>query len=329
MMVVWAVVMGRDRRFALAFWLVVGSAAVVYLLTPNLWYDPINGLRRYLSQAAENPWKIPAYFGGRTYIERMPWWSSLAILFATTSLVSWFPILGSLARVRTDRLAQLLWFNVVLLMAMRIGGLVPAHDGERQFLPAVAILGLLAGLQCGRWLVEWWRGLFTNPRWARTAACWAFLWLAFQSFTFWEFRRHGLVYYNGVVRLIGVEALGFEVSYWFETMTNAEWKRMLEPLPPGSKVFLRPDHPGWPELVRWGVIPEHVTLADKPEDADYYLLYAKKAAYWVPSPDGKTMVRTDLATMQASAPAIRELRFQSVRLASLHRRRLAINEFRN
>jgi hypothetical protein len=181
---------------------------------------------------------------------------------------------------------------------------------------------MLAGLQGGRWIQEWWFERTADRRWAFIGAFAAFWCFAIQTVNSAAWRREGLCYYNAAVgSLEGAEKLGFEVSYWFETMTSAEWKRMLEPLPPGSKVFLRPDHPGWPELVRWGVIPAHVTLADKPEDAGYYLLYAKKAAYWIPSADGKTMVPTDLAVMQANAPAIRELRLHGVRLASLHRLR--------
>ena len=321
MMVVWAVARRRDRRIALAFWLIAGSAAVVYSLTPNLWHDPINGLKWYLKQAAENPWKIPAHFGGRTYTEGMPWWSGLAVLFATTPIAVLLLSAASLPRIRTDRLTELLWLNVVLLMSMRVGGLVPSHDGERQFLPAMAMLGILAGLEGGRWIQSALHRTAEHPPRPFMALLVAFVCFAGPATESWIHRRHGLCFFNRAVGgLSGAEKLGFEVSYWVETMTDAEWKRMLEPLPLGSTVFLRPDHPGWPELVRWGVIPEHVTLADKPQDADYFLLYAKKAAYWVPSADGKTMVSTDLAKMQASGPAIRELRLHGVRLASLHRR---------
>ena len=152
MMVVWAVVSRTDRRFTLAFWLIAGSAAVVYVLTPNFWHDPINGLQWYLLQAADNPWKIPAYFGGRTYSEGMPWWSGLAVLFATTPIAVLLLSAFSLPAIRKDRLTELLWLNVALLMSMRVGGLVPSHDVERQFLPAMALLGMLAGLQGGRWV---------------------------------------------------------------------------------------------------------------------------------------------------------------------------------
>jgi hypothetical protein len=316
LMVLWAVSVGKDRRLALAFWLIAGSAAVVVLLTPNLWHDPVGGLQRYMRQASGNPWKIAAYFGGRTYTEGMPWWSGLATLVATTPVVILALAAASLTRVRRDRLTQLLWLNVVLLMAMRTAGAVPAHDGERQFLPVLAMLGMLAGIQTGR-LVE------SLARFHRAWAATAGLLIAAEPVVEgWIYREHGLMYYNRAVGgLAGAEKLGFEVSYWLEAMTEEEWKRLLDPLPRESKVFLRPDHPGWPELMRWGVIPRHVSLADAPEQADHYLLYAKKAAYWVPAPDGKAMQPTDLAVMQAAAPAPRETRIQGVRAASLHPRR--------
>jgi hypothetical protein len=315
MILVWVVWQSPGRRIKVAFWMAVGSAAVVYLLTPNLWHDPVGGLKRYLEQASSNPWKIAAYFGGRAYTEGMPWWSGIATLFATTPVFITLLAGCSIPRIRSDRLVSLLWLNVLLLMSMRTGGMVPAHDGERQFLPAMAMLGMLAGLQAGRFAILWSRG--------RTAAS-PFLLAIMFALPFaetWVYRRHGLMYYNQLVGGIRVaEKFGFEVSYWFEGMTNEEWKRMLDPLPSGSKVFLRPDHPGVPELVRWGVIPEHVAIVGAPEQAGYFLLYAKKAAYSVPDADGKRMLRTDLADLQARGPAIREVRWNGVRIASLHQR---------
>src|SRR5206468_2608911 len=131
------------------------------------------------------------------------------------------------------------------------------------------------GLQAGRWA----RALaFLDERWRGPVLAIAILLAsaAEPAAESWVYRGHGLCYYNRAVGgFAGAEALGFEVSYWFEAMTDEEWRRFLDPLPAGSKVFLRPDHPGWPDLVRWGVIPDHVTLADAPEQADYYLLYAK------------------------------------------------------
>jgi len=318
MMVAWSAWHAKDRRRRLIFWLVVGAAAVVYVLTPNLWNEPVSGLRRYLTQAAANPWKIAAYFGGQATTEGMSRWSGALTLLATTPGTVWLLAAAALPYARLDRLAQLLWLNLGLLLAMRIGGLVPAHDGERQFLPVLAMMGLLAGLQGGR-LVR--RIARSRPILAALASAVFLLEPAGES---WVYRGHGLSYYSRAVGGLhgAAETFGFEVSYWFEAMTDAEWRRFLEPLPPGSRVFLRPDHPGWPELVQWGVIPEHVSPASAPEQADYYLLYAKKAAYWVPSGDGKSMVRTDLADMQHSAPALYELRFQGVRLASLHQRRV-------
>ena len=315
MMLVWAVWRSPGRRIKLTFWLTVGSAAIVYLLTPNLWHEPIAGLKRYLEQAGSNPWKIAAYFGGRTYAQGMPWYSGVATLFATTPIAVMVLAFCSLSRIRTDKLVAVLWLNVLLLMAMRTGGLVPAHDGERQFLPAMAMMGVLAGLQGARYALAW-----SNSR-KTIATIIGAVFMAMPAYDSWLHRGHALCYFNRAVgRLKGAEALGFEVSYWFEAMTNEEWKRMLEPLPERSKVFLRPDHPGIPELLKWGVIPKHVTIVGAPEEAGYFLLYAKRAAYWTPSPDGKLMVRTDLADMQAKGQAIREVRFGGVRLASLHRR---------
>jgi hypothetical protein len=179
----------------------------------------------------------------------------------------------------------------------------------------MAMIGMLAGVETARFIwLAWLTQRWLVPFWL-AAVVWE------PVLELWFYRHHGLSYFvaRPLGGLRGAEGRGFEVSYWFEAMTNEEWKRMLEPLPEGSKVFLRPDHPGVPELVKWGVIPKHVTIVGAPEEAEYFLLYSKKAAYWTPSQDGKTMLRTNLADMQAKSQAIREVSFFGVRLASLHR----------
>jgi hypothetical protein len=117
--------------------------------------------------------------------------------------------------------------------------------------------------------------------------------------------------------LPGAAKAGFEVSYWFEAMTDNDWRRMLDALPPGSRVFLRPDHPGLPDLKAWGVWPKHVEDAPTPESATHYLLYGRKASYWLPDPNTGRLAPTDLAVHEARGAALSEVRFLNVRLAAI------------
>jgi hypothetical protein len=302
---------------------IVLAPLLLYVMTPPLWHAPVQTFAEHLRTVAGNPWKIMTFYGGACHLGMLPW-SSGPVTFLVTLPITWLilSVLGALA-FRRDSLAALLVANFLVLMGARILGLIPTHDGERQFIPCYYFAAGLVGIGCDelcRWLtvkVRFERRNWTQQQVLRAVGTVCLLGLFTEpALESWHFRRHGLMYYNQLVGgLPGASELGFEVSYWFEAVPDATWREFLRDLPTGSKLFLRPDHPGLEVLKQRGVW-RHDLQSTGPEEADYYLLYAKRAAYCI-TDDGGVPIVTGLLATQMEAPAVKELRFDDVRILAL------------
>ena len=287
---------------------------MIVALTPPLWHDPIGGLQRYLTLVLDNPWTIGTYYLGEGYSGRLPPLSGPIILMVTTPISLLLLAVWALLRgIRDARIWAALLPTLGLVAAWMIG-LLPTHDGERHLTPAVYGLALLAGQGFGLMTASW-----TNPSsvmsWRRGIGITLLgaILLAEPVHETWTYRDHGLLYYNRLVGgLAGAKEWGFETNYWLETVTDNQWHALLDDLPPGATVFLRPDHPGMADLKRWGVWREDIN-AGGPE-ADYYILSAKRAAYLIPDPKTGKLVETDLGVIAETGPMDKEFRFQGVRL---------------
>lgn len=293
---------------------------MIIALTPNLWHDPIGGLAQYLSTASSNPWQIATYYLGEGYAGRLPA-SSALVLLATMMPVSLLCL--SLLGMGGFFFSSHLWAvagPTLLLLLARMAGFVPTHDGERQFLPVFYGVAVLSGFGFERlvgWCLDTW--LPVGKVRSTLSAGLGVLLLVEPMTDLWAYRGHGLVYYNRAIGgLRGASERGLEISYWFETMSRENWKDLLGELPLGANVFLRPDHPGLEELKRWGVWREDLRSVG-PEEADYYLLYAKRAAYFVPDKETGRLVPTDLGWIAEYGPMEKEIRFEGVRLVGLKR----------
>lgn len=311
----------RPRRWPVGLVAILAAPVVfVIALTPTLWDHPIDGLVRYLKLAADNPWKIAAFHLGRGYEGRMPWSSGPLILAVTTPLS--FLILAAMALALDfkNRVVCLIGLNLAALLALRMLGFMPTHDGERQFLPAHYFVAILAGIEASR-LAALAREFHPTGR----ALAHGVLGLLVAAALFaeaaldaWTYRDHGLSYYNRAVGgLPGARDLGYEVTYWMEPMTDDDWRRMMGHLPRGARVFLLPHHPGLDYLKEKGLWREDVKSVG-PGEADYYLLAAKQAAFLLKSPrSGMLELADDLAGRQRYGRAIDEVRFLGVRLVAL------------
>ena len=134
-----------------------------------------------------------------------------------------------------------------------------------------------------------------------------------------RFRRYGLSYYNAAIGgLPGARAAGMELTYWFEPATEKVLRDWLGDLPPGSRVFLRPEFPGVERWRRLGWWPADVRAVG-PGEADFMLLAAKRAAYLTDMRDGEAGESTDLfRRMQHDRPyRQREMVHDGVRLLVL------------
>ena len=304
-LVVWAALFRPPGILRAAVCGVLLAPIVLVALTPNLWHDPVGGLLECARAARANPWRIPLHYAGATSTAP-PATAGVAIFWQTTPL-AWLALAAAGMWQWRDRTAALFALNLAMLLGARTAGLVPFHDGERQFLPAFGFVAALAGSGAGRLARRFPRGAWL-----------AFAFLAAEPLAeSWRHRQHGLQYWNlAAGGLPGAAAAGHDLAYWSEMLTPDAWKDLLAPCPPGSRVFLRPDHPGAAELQAWGWMPKHVRWVDRPEDADFLLLTGRLASLWLPQPNG-TWVRTDWSGRFAGGGALREVRFRGVRLAAL------------
>lgn len=301
---------------------VVLPPLLIVALTPNLWHAPIHGLRDYLLAASENPWRIATYYLGQGYAGALPTSSGFVLLAVTTPVcLLVLSVLGITGNVASPWLWAIAGPTIGLLAA-RTAGFVPTHDGERQFLPVLYGVAVLSGIGFDR-LADWTVSRLLPLRRGRNlvTATMGVLFLLEPAVDAWNYRGHGLMYYNRAVGgLAGAAECGLEVSYWFEAMSNEDWRKILRDLPHGSGLFLRPDHPGIDDLKGWGVWREDLRSVG-PDEADYYLLYAKRAAYLVPDAPSGDLVPTDLGRLAESGPMDQELRFQGVRIVGLWKAR--------
>lgn len=320
--------MTRPKRF----WSVVVPAAagislIVYVATPPLWREPIEGVLRLVRLSVSNPWQIPSVYFGTAYGRDLPWHSGIAIFVCTMPLATLLLGVVGAFRCKSDATARLFALSACSLLMARTLGLMPTHDVDRQFIPLYATWCCLAALGAQQCV-----NLLTRAAFGKTgdgSVYWSATGLALASslaieplWETWQYRSHGLSYYNRILGgLEGADRAGMEVSYWFEAATDDIWIAALAKLPVGSRVFLRPDHPGLDYLMNRGIWRADLKSVG-PEEADFFLLYARKAAYAVANPETGKFQLTDLLFVQSSEPAIWEPpRFRGVRFLALFRRR--------
>lgn len=323
---VWIVCLRSPHWKTLILAMIVLPPLIVVGTTPNLWYDPLGKILDYLHSAANSPWKIPTLYVGTVYRDRLPWHSAPVLVSVTTPLsILALSIIGA-GKAFRDRAASLFSLNAAALLGARCLGIVPQHDGERQFLPYFYFAGILAAIGLAavnarvaqlvrpNGLTAW----RVAPRIALAIAV-ALLALLEPFWECWSYRDHALSYYNRLIDgLPGAERLGFEVSYWFEAMTRDSWESVAERLPPDSRVFVHPDHPGIGELRHAGWLRTDI-VATGPDQADFWLLYGRRAAYYVQDPQSGELMPTDLLMTFDRAAALAEKRFMGVRFWALVR----------
>lgn len=293
---------------------------IIVVLTPPLWHNPIGGLIQYIQDAGSNPWKIPVYFLGSGYASQLPGWSVAFLIGVTTPVATLLLSATALVLGPFRRESALFALPLLFVVIVRWLGLMPLHDGERQFLPVYYCLAGLAAVGFAS-VIEL---LQKRTAWKPAVALMtATLGLAALAEPFWDTVRyagHGLTYYNTLIGgLPGAARQGMEISYWWEGLSHDQWLQFLDDLPQGSRLFVHPDHPGLEYLKRWGIWREDLTSV-APQDADYFLLYGKRAAYVVATGEAEPLPPTDLLLLMERGQAEKEVRFLDVRLAALFAR---------
>lgn len=254
---------------------------------PILWHQPIEVVRAYLADKLDRA-AIPVYYLGRTYGETAaPWHYPFVLLVATTPL----PILaaaaggvvGALRNIRTRwreraHVILLIWsaaFQVLLLAAPG----VPKYDGMRLMLPAVPFVAVLAaqGLDAA-WLYL--RGRVANPRRAAwIAGALLALWLLLPVIWFHPLQ---LCYYSEPVGgPWGAKALGFETTYWNDTLTPEVVETVNREAPPNALVArVAVGSYVWPLYRATGAVREDLRDGDFDGGTWDVLIVVPRQGYW-------------------------------------------------
>lgn len=283
----------RDRRAFLA--LAVGlplAGAVLFLLNPPWWTEPIAGvvnfLRSNLSRGKTIP--IPVQFLGtvyRTPNESLPWYNTLAWTVMVTPvgflLLAFGGIVRNLRRWRTEPLGPLILAHWGLLIALRAMPHTPGHDGVRLFLPAFGVLAILAGLGA-RSLFEW------SGRLARIvvplAAIEGIISVALMM-------PVPLSYFSPAVGgLPGAVRLGMEPTYYWDGLTDEARSWLRTHTGPGQTIQFATFPHSWLYLRQTGELPRGLVPID-PGLPTWYVMQ-NRPGDWSPS---------DRARAERSTPA--------------------------
>ena len=209
-----------------------------------MWRHPVSGAWRYLADKAARK-HIPVYYLGtayRTGQPPVPWHYPFVMLAVTTPLLTL--ACGGVAATRFFQGLRNRWkdrsFEALVLLNAAFPVFLfampgtPKYDGARLLMTAFPFLAILAGLGA-EWL--WTRISSQSEQKIRLdrvlgVACVA--WLLIPMTVFHPFQ---LGYYNELVGgPWGAHALGFETTYWGDTLTDETLQWLNENAPPNARV---------------------------------------------------------------------------------------------
>ncbi|MBX9788179.1 MAG: hypothetical protein K2Y37_04630 [Pirellulales bacterium] len=219
---VWLVWRFRRKGLALvALWALAGYV-VLFVLWPWLWFAPLERTAKFLLTATERA-TLHTFYWGEVWDDRaVPWHYPWIITSVTVPIgLLALAVCGAVGgwRDATQRPAvQLVLLAVAsVLLTFSMPG-VPVYDGERLFLMDYPLIALLAGI--GLTVVLRTRWLAERTAVVKGAALGGLL--ALQGLGVVAYHPFQLSYYNSLVGgLRGAERLGFEVTYWGDTVDHA------------------------------------------------------------------------------------------------------------
>lgn len=291
---------------------IVTSLVVLFAINVGWWHDPVGGLIGYfqsnLTRAETRP--IPVLFLGTRYDFSLPWYNTIVWTFVAMPigivLLGLLPVARAFKYRLADPFGRLLTFNWLLLMIVRALPNAPGHDGTRQIAISFAFLAVMAG-----WSVEYLRRRLTQwdaGRWAGMML----LGLMMGSAMVESFRavRHyhpfGLSYYSPLIGgLPGADRLGFEPTYFWDSLTPEALAWINDHTDAGRSVLFRNNTPSFRYLREWGKLtvpvalmepdagpPQWLVMQNRPgmfTDADRWLFANQEPAFRV-SLDGVTLL---------------------------------------
>jgi 4-amino-4-deoxy-L-arabinose transferase-like glycosyltransferase len=302
-----AVYFGWRRQPREVLWALgsVGWALLFLLITsPDRWHAPLAGIVDYLTYPfTRSAVPISTLYLGESYPFALPWHYADVMTALTVPLpvLCALPLVGFVtARYREPSIALLFPLGFWLLLVHLPS--TPRHDGVRQFLAVMPLLGLLASFGFAS-LIERMRA--AAPRLELPTLTTAGLALAL---TFVPWLRVPLSSYNALAGgLPGAAAMGLETTYFLEVVSPDFVARMNHVLHSGDSVMLLPE---WPGLLRRyqaeGFLRKDVAVVDNFGAQPRFLLLVRR----------RSVVKDE---MFLRMPAVLETSHDDVVLAKLTR----------
>ncbi|HET8936011.1 MAG TPA: hypothetical protein VFN67_21340 [Polyangiales bacterium] len=297
------------RQWSNVVWsgLAVPVALCFLILTsPDRWHHPITGVVEYITYPfTRDSTPIATQYFGAQYAFHLPWhyfdvMTALTVPIAVlVALPFLFLVTPPYRSLRTALLFPL-GFWIVLVHLPN----TPRHDGVRQFLAVMPLLGLLGTLVYLS-LIE--RLCHKVP--AARVYAWKSASLTAAStamlLSFLPWLRVPLSSYNAFAGgLPGAEAMGMETTYLLEVISPDFLSRMNAVLAPGDSILLVPS---WPLLRRYqaeGLLRNDIRVVDNMGERPRFLLLVRR----------RSLVRDELFL---KLPALLEKSYDDVVLAKL------------
>lgn len=298
----WIVVSLRSKALKpLIIWYVTGLVTFV-LGWPWLWADASTRLRGYLASTTERI-AIDNFYLGRAWPDFATPWHYPWVMTAVTIPVGLLALvaLGLFAIRQSDesgRLAQLTVLTVVCLLASFSLPGVPVYDGARLFLLVYPLCAVLAGLGAARLLAWPWLARL-GPR---LSIALLIALILTQAYGIVHFHPFQLSYYNALVGgLRGAERLGFEITYWGDSVTSELMQATIDEAT-DTRVWFAPTLAPWqvtaqravfPQLEARGILLEPWSPETAPaSDARWAVVYHRRSAEptWAPLVAGADVV---------------------------------------
>jgi 4-amino-4-deoxy-L-arabinose transferase-like glycosyltransferase len=294
---IWAISCHRFRSLVpLTIWGLMGIA-VFFLGWPWLWKDvmefwgsihsgvhsaprPFPRLSEFLGASLDRAAIYVSYPGGKFRDTEVPWhytWVMFAVVVPVgIHLLGGLGVWQHVAKRRGDHRNWLFLGAVVFPLTVFSIPRIPVYDGVRLFLMVFPFWALFAG-QGAAWLFE-----HMKSRWGpRVAGGLLAAFLACQAVGVVHYHPFQLSYYNLLVGgLRGAQRLGFEVTYWGDTITTDLLDRWSAEAPENACAVLVPTlYDGNAELYQSSsMLAKHQKLTGRwGSNCPYVLVYNRRA----------------------------------------------------
>lgn len=250
---IWALARWRWRAVVPMLVFGVTGLAVFFVGWPWLWLDPLEHASEYFGRATDRQTLYCWYMNQKWADADVPWHYP-AVMFAVTVPVGLhlLGLLGAFARPWTDVTTDsskpatssaapafprgMLLLNVLWpLIFFALPG-ITVYDGTRLFLMVFPLWAILIGAG-GAWLLGW----IAQRSSVRLAVAVTAVVLITQAYGLIRMHPLGLSYYNILVGgPRGAQALGFEATFWGDSLIRSLLEDAAAALEPGSVLHVAP-----------------------------------------------------------------------------------------